>query len=88
MKFDSKKLIDTLMKNGFTDYKCPVCHGNSFGTQSDASMLFLTSKMDTIELKTYVPALLIYCSKCGHVDFFSVAKLYELMGEKNDDEWA
>ena len=81
--FDSDKAINNLRRNGFGDYRCPVCKNTSFSCQSEPSTLLLTSKFDTIELKTYVPAVLVSCNRCGHIDFFSAVKL-EAYNEVSD----
>ncbi len=85
-KFSVEKAIAALKSNNFSSYKCPICGCRDFHCQPEPSTLLLTSKLNAIELKTYVPAVLVSCKKCGHIDLFSAVTLGAIEEGGDDDE--
>ena len=74
-KYDINKAVQALKQRGLLQYKCPICGNSSFGCQGEPSTLLLTSNLNVIELKSYVPALLVTCNMCGHIDAFNLMNL-------------
>ena len=84
--FDINKAVQDLKQRGLTNYKCPICGKSSFSCQGEPSTLLLTSKLNVIELKSYVPALLVTCETCGHIDAFNLLTLNAIIEGSDDDK--
>ena len=76
-EYDSKAFIDAIMKktNGFKMVKCPICGGNQFTTTEEFASIIIGKDYHSINLGPSVPAGMIICQNCGHMDFFSLGIL-------------
>lgn len=70
-----KKAIARMHERGVKDYRCSFCGNNTFAIQQEPSTVLVTSEIKTIELKSYIPSLVFVCTRCGHLDFFSLLQL-------------
>ena len=70
-----KKAIANMNKRGVVNYRCSFCGNTGCAIQNEPSTVLVTSEIKTIELKSYIPSLVFSCTKCGHLDFFSLIQL-------------
>jgi len=73
--FDAKKALEKLNARGITEYECPFCKHKGFNVHQDHATVLLSSELNKIELKSYIPALVFICKKCGHIDQFSLLEI-------------
>lgn len=75
--FESEKFIDRvsnqMTKKPFPP--CRFCGGNSFTTTDSMATILIGKDLDTVSLGPSIPAGMVICKKCGHIEFFALGAL-------------
>ena len=85
-KFDPKEFAATVQqrfKFGAVPI-CPFCGGNQFTTTDDMATIMITKSFHGMEIGNSIPAGMIICQKCGHIEFFALGAL-GLLPKKEDN---
>lgn len=82
-KYDPNSFIKEIEKrivNGKVP-QCRYCGGNKFTTTESMASILIGKETNAISIGPSVPAGMIVCEKCGHVDFFALGVLGLLQKE-------
>lgn len=83
-KYEPQKFIDALsQKVPQKQLVCPYCGGVQFTTTQDFASILIGKELSGISLGPNIPAGIIVCQKCGHMDFFALGAL-NLLDKKED----
>ena len=88
IKYDSSAFIKAL--NGRLGNRgipqCPFCGGNKFTTTEKYANILIDDSIGKISIGPSVPAGMIVCERCGHIEFFALGVLGLLndSGRNND----
>lgn len=75
-KYEPQKFIDALNKKAPNKkLVCPYCGGTQFTTLEEYASILINKEMTSINIGSSVPAGMIVCSTCGHIDFFALGTL-------------
>ena len=66
--------------------KCSICGGNSFTTPDDYTSLLSQNDFSNLSIGRNVPAAMIVCKQCGHIEFFSLGILGLLKKPEKEGE--
>ena len=50
--------------------QCPYCGGQQFTTTDSLASILIGKETNGIAIGPFVPAGMIICQKCGHIEFF------------------
>ena len=64
--------------------KCPFCGGESFTTTDSLAAIIVGQDKTNLSLGPCIPAGMLICTNCGHVDFFSLGVLGLLKKDEKD----
>ena len=67
------KLQKTLAKPPFP--MCPFCGGKEFTSLKEFASIIVNDNYEGIKIGTSVPAGIVICRKCGHIDLFALGVL-------------
>ena len=84
--YDPNKTLAKLREKGFLGYKCPICKNTAFSVQANYTTILLSESLDEIQLKSFVPAAIVICKHCGHIDLFSLFELGVIDKENEENE--
>lgn len=75
--YDPNEFIKALgnVKNNQPAPNCRFCGGQKFTTTHNMTTLLVNGDFDSISLGTTVPAGMLICERCGHIEFFSLGVL-------------
>lgn len=62
---------------------CPYCGGNNFTTTDSFSSIIIGKNPNSLTLGTSIPAGMVICSRCGHIEFFALGALGLLPKKEN-----
>ena len=85
-KYDSQEFVQSLTKK-LTNFKfaqCPYCGGSDFTTTPDYASIIVSDDFSGLQIGNSIPAGLVICKKCGHIEFFALGAL-GLMPKKDGD---
>ena len=87
VKYDPKKFVNELSKqmNGRGFPNCPYCGGNKFTSTDKFSSIIIGDDLGSINIGPSVPAGMVICEKCGHIEFFALGVL-GLLNRAEDEE--
>ena len=68
--------------HGFPSY--PYCGGQKFTTTQNFATFLIAEDTQNINLGPNIPAGMVVCEKCGHIEFFAMGPLGLLNTEEND----
>lgn len=79
--------IENRINNGRVP-QCRFCGGNRFTTTDSMATILIGKELNAVSIGPSVPAGMIVCEKCGHIDFFALGALGLLQkeDEKKDGE--
>lgn len=85
-KYNPNKFIAALAQkmNGREFPPCPYCGGQKFTTTRRVATILIAEDTKNIDLGPNVPAGMVVCEKCGHIEFFAMGALGLLNTEEND----
>lgn len=61
--------------------QCRFCGGNRFTTTDSLATILIGKELNAVSIGPSVPAGMIVCEKCGHIDFFALGALGLLQKE-------
>ena len=84
-EFNQNDFIDALQRKFPSGQKCSACNGMQFIVGKEYATIYLGKSFDSITLGPNIPAGVLVCSQCGHIELFSLG-IMGLMpkGEKDD----
>lgn len=87
IKYDAQKFLNVLREKIKENVVCPFCGGNSYNVPGFQATIITGKEAGNIGLDTSVPAGLIICAHCGHMEFFALGALGLLKeeGDNNDE---
>lgn len=87
-EYNPKEFIVALSKkmNGREIPECPYCGGKKFTTTRNFATILTGNDTNSINLGTNIPAGMIICENCGHMEFFAMGSLGLLKPEENDGD--
>ena len=85
-KYNPNKFIAALGQkmNGDGFPSCPYCGGQKFTTTQNFATFLIAEDTQNINLGPNIPAGMVVCEKCGHIEFFAMGPLGLLNTEEND----
>ncbi len=83
---DFVQAIKNKMGDSFSSMKCPFCGKSNFTTTENIAAIFISDDIMHINLGPNIPAGMVICENCGHIDFFALGSLGFIKGEKKDGE--
>ena len=75
-----KKLIERI-RDKTHHLICPYCGGEKFTTTKSLAAVLTGEEVDQLSLGSYIPAGMLICEQCGHIEFFALGAL-----EMNDNK--
>lgn len=79
--------IENRINNGRVP-QCRFCGGNRFTTTDSMATILIGKELNAVSIGPSVPAGMIVCEKCGHIEFFALGAigLLQKEDEKKDGE--
>ncbi len=71
----TQKAIAKLQELGIGNFVCPICQGRSFNMPPHIATVLVTDMLGAVKVGDHIPAAVIVCNKCGHMDFFALTVL-------------
>lgn len=85
-KYEPKEFIQKLSKRMPNNIPaCPFCHGDQFTSTEDFASIIIGKDISTINLGPSIPAGMLICQTCGHIEFFALGAL-GLLKNKEEEE--
>lgn len=77
VKYDPNLFLKALEKksNNRPIPACPFCGGRDYSTTENVTTLLLNNEIGGINLGPTIPAGILVCNKCGHIDLFALGAL-------------
>ena len=74
--FNQTKFYEELKKRTKNKFpNCQYCGGNSFTIPEEMSSIVLSKNIAELQLGLSMPAGMVVCTRCGHVEFFALGAL-------------
>lgn len=85
-KYNPNEFIATLgaKMNGRNIPECRYCGGKKFTTTQNFATILIGDDTKNISLGPNIPAGMVICENCGHMEFFAMGALGLLKTEEND----
>ena len=85
-KYNPKEFIAALGKkmNGRKIPNCPYCGGDKFTTTQSFATILTGDDTKNINLGPNIPAGMVICENCGHMEFFAMGALGLLKAEEHN----
>ena len=85
-KYNPNEFIAALGKkmNGREIPNCPYCGGDKFTTTQNFATILIGYDTNNINLGPSIPAGMVICENCGHMEFFAMGPLGLLQTEGYD----
>lgn len=84
-KYEPQKFIEAFYnktkKKGIPN--CPYCGGSKFTTTDKYAPIIISTDIGNVNFGPSIPAGMIICETCGHIEFFALGALGLL--EKSED---
>ena len=64
---------------------CPFCQGKKFTTTEQLATISIAKNYGNVELGPFIPAGMLVCENCGHIEFFALGALGLLNKEEGED---
>lgn len=88
-KYNSQKFVEAMNEkmSGRGIPACDYCGGIQFTTTDKLSNIIIGDELDSVSLGPTIPAGMIICENCGHIEFFALGALGLLQAEvsKNNE---
>lgn len=87
-KYNPNEFIAALgaKMNGRNVPNCPYCGGGKFTTTQSFATILIGDDTKNINLGPNIPAGMIVCENCGHIEFFAMGSLGLLKAEENEGD--
>jgi len=75
--YNPKKFIERLSEkmNGRNFPVCPYCGGQTFTSTDSAASVLIGKDLSSIYIGPSIPAGIVVCDKCGHIELFALGAL-------------
>ncbi len=76
-KYNNKDFINALTKK-MNDHKirrCPYCGNEKFSSPEQFATILINDDLLALNLGPSIPAGILVCENCGHIDFFALGAL-------------
>ncbi len=85
-KYEPQKFINALnQKIPNQQLICPYCKRNQFTTTEDFASILIGKDLSSVNIGPSIPAGMIICQNCGHIDFFALGALNLLETKEIND---
>ena len=86
-KYNNQDFLNALtQKMGSNNVpQCPYCGGQKFTTPEQFASIIIGEDLSRINLGPNVPAGMVICEKCGHIEFFALGFMGLLPKEEQKD---
>ena len=73
-KYNNQEFLEAINQKmgGHKVPQCPYCGGQKFTTPEQFASILIGDDLAGINLGPTVPAGMIICEKCGHIEFFAL----------------
>lgn len=87
-KYNPNEFIAALVKkmNGREIPSCPYCGEKKFTTTQSFATILIGEDKKNINLGPNIPAGMVICENCGHMEFFAMGALGLLNTEEHDGD--
>ena len=87
-KYNPNEFIAALgaKMNGRNVPNCPYCGGKKFTTTQSFATILIGDDSKNISLGPNIPAGMIVCENCGHIEFFAMGSLGLLKAEEHNGD--
>lgn len=87
-QFESRKFLELMEERtkGRGIPSCPFCGGQKFSSPSKVAQMIIGDDLDALSIGPSVPAGMVICSNCGHIDFFAIGVLGMLTADGKGGE--
>jgi len=87
-KYNPNEFIGALSQkmNGRGFPNCPYCGGKNFTTTKSFATILIGEDTKNINLGPNIPAGMVVCENCGHMEFFAMGSLGLLKAEERDGD--
>ena len=87
-KYNPNEFIAALgaKMNGRNVPNCPYCGGEKFTTTQSFATILIGDDSKNISLGPNIPAGMIVCENCGHIEFFAMGSLGLLKAEEHNGD--
>lgn len=77
LKFDQRRFAETLLKTiGSGEVPaCSICGHKEFATPAEFAAIPISDSFSNLTLGPSVPAGVLVCKKCGHIELFALGVL-------------
>ena len=83
-KYDAQEFVKTLtQKTNNKEIRCEICGGNKFTTVEQFASIIIGDDVNSMHLGHQIPAGIIICTQCGHIELFALGALNLLNKEEN-----
>ena len=85
--YNPNKFIEKLNEkmNGRNFPVCPYCGGQKFTSTDSAASVLIGKDLSSISIGPSIPAGIVICEKCGHIELFALGAL-GLLPKKEESE--
>ena len=86
-EFDQNEFLQKLTPKlvGFRFQKCPYCGGERFTTTNEFASIVVSKSFEGLQIGNAIPAGMVICQNCGHIEFFALGAL-QMLPKKEDDK--
>lgn len=76
-KYNPDEFANALMAkcSGSTLRPCPFCGSQEYTTTADFATVLISNDLSNVSLGPNIPAGMVICKNCGHMDFFALGAL-------------
>lgn len=76
-KYNANRFAEELIRktNGRGIPLCPYCGSSQFTSTDKLATILIGDELDGVSLGPSIPAGMVICENCGHMDFFALGAL-------------
>lgn len=83
-KYNPNKFIEVLSRKINNRIPpCPFCGGIKFTSTPEYANINLSDEIGNIKIGTSIPAGIVVCENCGHIEFFALGAL-KMLNDKEE----
>lgn len=85
-KYDPREFANKLTEKipGHSIRICPFCGGEEYTTTQNFASFIIGDELSNVCLGPNIPAGMLVCQNCGHIDFFALGALDLLAKDEGD----
>ena len=85
-KYNSRMFVEKFNKKVSQIPECPYCHGTNFTTTEECAIILIGNDTKNLNLGPHIPAGMVICQNCGHIEFFALGTYGLLEDDKNEEK--